>query len=106
MVSTDACEGETPAALTSIAISPYCCAVSINFRIEVRDDRSISTGSTSNPARFIVSATACAFSIRLSPTTIFIPYPIRRAIAMPICPAPVSNITSFCISYTIYFIDF
>ena len=32
--------------------------------------------------------------MRLSPMTIFMPYPMRRAIAMPICPTPVGIITS------------
>ena len=32
--------------------------------------------------------------MRLSPMTIFMPYPMRRAIAMPSCPAPVGIITS------------
>ena len=38
-------------------------------------------------SRFIVRAMACAFPIFLSPMTIFMPLPILRAMAMPICPA-------------------
>ena len=76
-------------------ISPYCCAESINARIDAREDKSISTGTVVNPALFMVSAIASAFSLRLSPMTIFIPYPTRRAMAIPICPAPVKSITFF-----------
>ena len=47
-----------------------------------------------NRSLLIVSVICTAFSMRLSPMTIFMPYPMRRAIAMPICPAPVGIITS------------
>ena len=52
--------------------------------MDERLERSISTGVTSKPASFIVLAIACAFSNYLSPTTIFIPAPMRRAMAVPI----------------------
>ena len=65
--------------------------------MDERLERSISTGVTSKPASFIVLAIACAFSNYLSPTTIFIPAPMRRAMAMPICPAPAHNMTFFIV---------
>ena len=51
--------------------------------------------SAVSSALFMVSAIASAFSRRLSPMTIFIPYPTRRAMAIPICPAPAKSITFF-----------
>ena len=84
MASMGAWLGETPAALTSMVMSPYFCASSMMPRMEARLERSISTGTTSNPASFMVLAMAWAFSGFLSPTTIFLPYPIRRAMAIPI----------------------
>jgi hypothetical protein len=86
---------ETPAAFTSMVMSPCFCAWAMKCRIDARWERSISTGTVSKPAWFMVLAMAWAFSGFLSPMTIFIPYPIRRAMAMPICPAPVSSITFF-----------
>ena len=97
IASTGAWLGETPAAFASIVISPYSCAFAIRFLMDSREERSISTASASYPASFMIFATACALSGFLSPITIFFPYPIRRAIAMPICPAPVKIITSFSI---------
>ena len=41
IVSTDACEGDTPAALISIATSPYVCPAFIKFIIDVFSDKSI-----------------------------------------------------------------
>ena len=86
--------GETPAAFISMDISPYFCVWSIKLLIEYRFPKSISSGTTSKPASFIIFAVACAFFRFLSPTTIFFPYPTLRAIAMPICPAPVHTTTS------------
>ena len=70
------------------------------------EERSISMASASNPASVIIFAIACAFSGFLSPITIFFPYPIRRAIAIPICPAPVKIITSFFMKYTPFLVLF
>ena len=95
MASMGAWLGETPAALTSMVMSPNCCASAISPRIDARLERSISSGTTSYPASFMILAMVWAFSSFLSPTTIFIPQPIRRAMAMPICPAPVHTITFF-----------
>ena len=97
IVSIDACEGDTPAALISMVTSPYVCPVLIKFSIDVLSDKSIWTGTTSNPASFIILAADSAFSDFLSPTTIFFPVPIRLAIAIPIWPAPAHKITSFLI---------
>ena len=98
MASTEAWLGDTPAALTSMVISPCFCASAIIDRTEGLDDRSISTGRASKPAPFMVSAAIRAFSAFLSPTIIFFPYPMRRAMAIPICPAPAKIITSFFIA--------
>ena len=54
--------GDTPAVLTSILISPYFCPSSISARMDSRLDKSICRGVTSNPAPFIVWATASAFA--------------------------------------------
>ena len=67
---------------------------SMMARMLSRLDRSISKGTTSKPASFMVFAMAAAFSIFLSPRTIFLPKPVRRAMAMLICPAPITSITS------------
>ena len=75
----------------------YDCGAARRAEMDERLERSISTGVTSKPASFIVLAIACAFSNYLSPTTIFIPAPMRRAMAMPICPAPAHNMTSFIV---------
>ena len=95
MASMGAWLGETPAAFTSFVTGPYFCASAMSFRIDSREERSISSASVSNPASFMIPEMILAFSIFLSPMTIFIPYPVRRAIAMPICPAPVKIITFF-----------
>lgn len=89
--------GDTPAALTSMVISPCLCPSWISPRIEVREDRSISMGITSKPAASMIPAARWAFSRDRSPTTMVLPYPTLRAMAMPIWPAPVHNSTSFFI---------
>ena len=71
--------------------------------MEAREDRSISTGTTSNPAAFITPAAACACSSDRSPTTTVFPYPTLRAIAMPIWPAPVQSRTSL-IKHLLFFL--
>ena len=54
---------DTPATFTNIEISPCFCASSIKLRIDEREDKSISIGSTSNPALFIVWAIIAALFI-------------------------------------------
>ncbi len=54
-------------------------------------------GSASKLAWFKIWAIAWAFSNFLSPIKIFFPAPSRRAMAMPICPAPVKSITGFIV---------
>ena len=74
----------TPAVLTSIEISPCFRATAIKFKMDSLEERFISTGTASNPASFNIRQTASELSGFRFPTTIFFPYPIRRAIAIPI----------------------
>ena len=66
----------------------------MSARTESRDARSASWATALNPASLRTFAAAWAFSGLLSPTTIVFPEPMRRVMAKPICPAPMSIITS------------
>ena len=77
MASMGAWLGETPAAFTIKAMSPRPCARAMSARTESRDARSASWATALNPA-----------SLRTFPE------PMRRVMAKPICPAPMSIITS------------
>lgn len=86
-------DGETPAALTSMETSPRSRAKSMSARMESRSARSTPVATASKPACSRVAVMAAALSGLLSATTIVLPAPMRRAMAMPICPAPVRIMT-------------
>ena len=63
--------------------------------MDERLERSISTGVTSKPASFIALAIACAFASFFVADDDLQPAPMRRPMAVPICPAPAHNMTFF-----------
>ena len=96
----------TPATATRPPRSPNSrCRQTLPLRNEFPESmrglpRSACIHSQSNPASVMILAMASAFSGRLSATTILRPYPIRRAIAMPIWPAPIHSTTLLLIRST------
>ncbi|MNI33537.1 hypothetical protein D3C73_874940 [compost metagenome] len=95
MVSTEAWEGETPAALIRFMTVPWPWACCTSLMIDSRDDKSTTSTLVSKPASSRVLAAVSAFIWLMSASTTCLPAPTRLAMACPMDPAPTSTTTSF-----------
>src|SRR5579862_6297892 len=93
MVAGEAWVGDTPAAWMTPAMLPSAVAASTRAWTDAREETSTMAELAAKPASCRTFAAASACSLRRSASSTRLPALIRRAIAWPIDPAPMTTVT-------------